>query len=147
MGGLSMYSLLVSFLIMGIVLLALASSFSSVATTYGVSITNNTTQFFTVANQSQNLILNWSGAQSSNLAQNDPTSNLATWITTGIATIILSPFYLMNAFVNLLGAFQNSLAFALGIGVGDVAFISNAIIAIITLTFLYTIIKGLTGKE
>lgn len=147
MGGLSMYSILVSFIIMGVVLFALSSSFTSIATNYSLPISSNTTGFFNTVNSSQDSILGWANSTQAGITENDPTSNLASWITTGIAFIILSPFTLISVFINLIGAFSNSMAFALGVDVGDMAFLTNAIVAIITLTFLYAIIKGLTGKE
>lgn len=146
MGGLSIYSLLVSFIIMGLVLVALSSSFTDVSNTYDIGMSENVSGFMTSVNQSQNSMLDWVDEKQQSVGENDIDSNLA-WISTGVLFIITSPMTLAQTFINLLGAFQNTVAFAIGVDSGEFAFITNALVAIITLTFLYAIIKGLTGKE
>lgn len=146
MSGLSLYSLLASFLIMGIILLAASNAFLDVAGSYNVSVSENTSGFLSSVNDSQGDIMTWTNEKQSAIGENDPDTALS-FITTGILFILTSPMSLTMAFINLVYAFNNSMAFALGINAGDLAYITYTLVALITLTFMFAVIRAITGKD
>lgn len=140
-------TLLISVLLMGIVLFALSEAFTDVATNYSVSISQNVSNSISQMNSSQSSIMDWTEDNQGSLPQVGDNAGLLTWITGGIFSILTSPISLLGVFINLINAFTASVALATNISVGYVGFVVNSLIAIATLTFIFAIIRSITGKD
>jgi hypothetical protein len=139
-------SMLVSVLLMGIVLFALSSAFLSVANEYSVPVSQNLTQSLTNMNQSQSDLMDWANSSKGSLPDTGDNQALLSWITGGIFSVLTSPIALIGVFINLINAFADSLSLAFGVEMGIVSFIINSLVAILTITFIFAIIRSLTGK-